>query len=843
MGEVMELTVAPDGRVFIITRAGDISVYDPDSATLEILVNNPELGVFSGLEDGGLGITLDPDFATNGWMYVYYAPLPADYDANRLSRFTVETHEDGETHIDVDSEKVILEVGTQRNVCCHSAGSLQFGADRVLHLATGDNTSSSDNDGYSPHDERPGRSDYDAQKSSGSTNDLRGAILRVIPRDDDDGDVDPTPGDGISYDIPAGNLFGEGGRYPDALYPDADADRTRPEIYVMGLRNPYRLGVDADTDTLYWGEVGPDSRVNNPDRGPRHFEEFNRTDVAMNGGWPYCGGEVGDDLTDMDFGGAYVDWDFVANRYRTNPDGTPKRFPCDDPKEMAGVNDSPNSTGLQTLPPMTDAWIPYSDVGPFKYPQVEGSTPTGGQVYRTSQNTAAEDTAFPEYYEGVYFMSEMSRGWIKTVRMGSDGAIESIDDFMSGFVAPGDMEFGPDGSLYVLEYGTGFFSGSPQTKLVRIDYAVDGSAPVVRATADLTEGDVPLEVAFSSEGTSDPDGDALTYAWDLDGDGETDSTEPNPSFTYDEAGDYQARLTVTDATDKRASATVTVTAGNTRPQVALVAPLDGGFYRPGDDIAFEVQAVDGEEDVDCDRVRVQAGLGHDSHVHPNLSETGCEGTLRMSTAADHGPDANTFGVLIATYTDSGANDGANAPLTGSDSITLQPKLRQAEHTRAARASASPATTTSRAPAPGVAASSPAWARRLDHVGPDVPGRHDRHRRHLLRRGRRRRRRVRAGRGAGRAGRRDRPAGRGHAGPVLLPDRHRRDHLARRRRRRSAAVLRVHRWRPGEPRRDPLHRARHRGQHLARHHVGERHAGRRPRPAGGRVLGRGDRRRR
>ncbi|WP_380163484.1 PKD domain-containing protein [Jannaschia sp. R86511] len=679
MGEVMELTVAPDGRVFVITRAGDISVYDPESGNLDIVMNNPELGVWSGLEDGGLGITLDPDFATNGYAYVYYAPLPADYTNNRLSRLTVTTSEDGETDIDPATEKVILEVGTQRNVCCHSAGSLQFGADRVLHLATGDNTSSSDNDGYSPHDERPGRSDYDAQKSSANTNDLRGKILRVVPRGDDDGDVDPTPGDGISYDIPDGNLFGEGGQYPEALYPDADPDRTRPEIYVMGLRNPYRLGVDADTDTLYWGKVGPDSRVNNPNRGPRHFEEFNRTDVAMNGGWPYCGGEVGDDLTNMDFGGAYVDWDFVANRFKTNPDGSPKRFPCNDPDEMADVNDSPNSSGLETLPPMTDAWIPYSDVGPFKYPEVEGSTPTGGMVYRQSQNTDPHEEAFPEYYEGVYFMSEMSRGWIKTVRMAEDGTIESIDDFMGGFTAPGDMEFGPDGSLYVLEYGNGFFSGSPATKLVRVDYAINGQAPVVQASADVDEGDVPLQVAFSSEGTSDPDGDALTYAWDLDGDGETDSTEQNPTYTYAEAGDYQARLTVTDATGKSASATVLVTAGNTRPQVTMVAPLDGGFYRPGDDIDFRVEAVDGEEEVDCDRVTVQAGLGHDSHVHPNLSETGCEGTLRMSTAGNHGPDANTFGVLIASYTDGGANDGANAPLTGTDSITLQPKLRQAEH--------------------------------------------------------------------------------------------------------------------------------------------------------------------
>jgi glucose/arabinose dehydrogenase len=222
LGEVMELTVAEDGRVFFITRAGDIQMYDPTSGAIEVVMNNPELGVWSGLEDGGLGITLAPEFEETGWIYVYYAPLPESMNRNRLSRLTLEEAPDGEVYIDKASEKVILEVPTQRNICCHSAGSLQFDSDGVLHLSTGDNTSSSDNGGYSPHDERPGRSDYDAQKSSGNTNDLRGKILRIKPRNDDAGDVDPAPGDGVSYDIPDGNLFGEGGQYPTARYPDAD---------------------------------------------------------------------------------------------------------------------------------------------------------------------------------------------------------------------------------------------------------------------------------------------------------------------------------------------------------------------------------------------------------------------------------------------------------------------------------------------------------------------------------------------------------------------------------------------------------------------------------------------
>jgi PKD repeat protein len=679
LGEAMELTVAPDGRVFFITRAGDIQMYDPADGSIEIIMLGTQLGVWSGLEDGGLGITLDPDFETNHHLFVYYAPLPESFNANRLARLTL-SEQGGEAVIEKSSEKVVLEVGTQRNVCCHSAGSLQFDGDGVLHLTTGDNTSSSDNGGYSPHDERPGRNDYDAQDSAANTNDLRGKMLRIIPRSDDAGDENPPESStGMSYDIPDGNLFGEGGKYPTATYPDAAAGKTRPEIFVMGLRNPYRLGTDPDSDAVYWGEVGPDSRTNDPNRGPRHQEEFNRTTKAMNGGWPYCGGEVGDDLTDQRFGGAYVDWDFVTDRYKTNADGTPKRFPCNDPTGMKGVNDSPNNTGLNDLPPMTDAWIPYSTSAPFKYPEVEGSTPTGAQVYRQSRNAAAKDTAFPAYYEGSVFISEMSRGWIKEVRLQSDGSIASINTFMTGFFAPGDMEFGPDGSLYVLEYGSGFFSGSPDTKLVRVDYAANGQAPVARAKATPSEGGTPLTVAFSSAGSSDPDGGALTYAWDFDRNGSVDSTQANPSHTYSAAGDYSAVLTVTDPTAKTATAQVIVNVGNTRPVVDIKAPLDGGFFSSGDKLRYSVDVTDGGSPVDCSKVTVSEGLGHDAHVHPNLSVTGCSGVMTTAASTDHGPDANTYGVLSAAYTDTGANGGVNGPLEGRDFITLQPKLRQAEH--------------------------------------------------------------------------------------------------------------------------------------------------------------------
>ena len=201
-------------------------------------------------------IALDPGFANNQWIWLYYSPTNAA--ENRLSRFTLR----GE-HLDRESEKIVLRVATQRDICCHAAGSLAFDGQGNLFLSTGDNTNPFESEGFAPIDDRPGRYPWDASKSSANTADLRGKILRIHPEPDG------------SYTIPAGNLFPPG------------TPKTRPEIFVMGCRNPFRISVDRTTQTLYWGEVGPDAQALLADRGPAGFDEVNRTKVAGNFGWPF----------------------------------------------------------------------------------------------------------------------------------------------------------------------------------------------------------------------------------------------------------------------------------------------------------------------------------------------------------------------------------------------------------------------------------------------------------------------------------------------------------------------------------------------------------------------------
>ena len=240
-----------------------------------------------------------------------------------------------------------------------------------------------------------------------------------------------------------------------------------------------------------------------------------------------------------------------------------------------------------------------------------------------------------------------------------------------------DIEFGPDGSLYVIEWGSGFGGNNLDSGIYRIDYVGAGRRPIAQATATPDSGPAPLTVEFSSEGSNDPDGTALTYAWDFDGDGTTDSTEANATFEYTVAGNYTATLRVTDESGATGVDNVPITVGNSRPEVTIEFPENGQVAAFGDTIAYEITVTDAEDGtIDCAEVTLNISLGHDEHAHELDEMTGCEGTFELQSASGHGDEANVFPVLEAVYTDNGGG-GAGA-LTGRDEAILQPKHKQAE---------------------------------------------------------------------------------------------------------------------------------------------------------------------
>ncbi|MFD0747244.1 ThuA domain-containing protein [Phytohabitans flavus] len=620
----MELDIAPDGRVFYIERDGRVQIVKPDTGTTVTAV---DLDVFTGNEDGLIGIRLDPDFATNGWVYLYYAPNDG-VARNRVARFTVQ----GDS-IALNTEKVVLEVTTQRNTCCHAGGSMVFDGAGNLYLATGDNTNPFESSSFNPIDERPGRQDFDAQRTSANTNDLRGKVLRIHPEDDG------------TYTVPAGNLF------------PAGTAQTRPEIYAMGFRNPFRIGIDAQSDTLYVADYGPDAGANNPDRGPEGTVEWN---VVTPGyyGWPY--------FTGANY--AYNDYTFPSG-----PSGP--KF-----NAAAPVNNSPNNTGLTNLPPAKAATIDYDYSGNPLFPEIGGGgAPMGGPVYRYDA-ALVSDRKWPAYFDGKAMFGEWNQNKMYTFQLDDDAkTVVDINQLLTGvtFLRPMDFEFGPDGALYMIEWGTGFGGNNDNSGVYRIDYIAGDRAPIAVGSANPTSGPAPLTVQFSSEGSRDPDGGTLTYAWTF-GDGGT-SNQPNPSHQYTTAGNYNAQLTVTNPKGRTAIANVLVTVGNTEPTVSIEFPPQGGFFEWGDQVKYTVNVTDPEDGtIDCSKVNLQVYLGHDEHNHPMQSQTGCEGTVQTALAASHGADANVFTIFEATYTDKGGSGGAN-PLTGRAVEQLQPKRKQAEY--------------------------------------------------------------------------------------------------------------------------------------------------------------------
>jgi len=422
----MELAVASDGRVFYVERGGRVSVWHPGTKKSSSV---GQLKPFTGLEDGLLGIALDPNFVQNQWLYLFYSDAETKTDAsghksgeNRVSRFTLK---DGQ--LDLASEKILLRIVTQRNECCHSGGSLAFDAAGNLYASTGDNTNPFGSDGFAPTDEMPGRSAWDAQKSSANANDLRGKILRIHPEPDG------------TVTIPKGNLFPPG------------KEGTRPEIFVMGNRNPFRIGVDQKTGFLYWGDVGPDAGGLNAKRGPAGFDEIGQARQAGFFGWPYF---IADNK-------AYLDYNFA-----TKESGQPY-----DPAHP--INDSPNNTGIKELPPTQPAFIYYPHSPSARFPVVNaggGRTAMAGPVYYYN-SALKSDTKLPGQFDHSLFIYEWSRNWIIAVHLDKDEKIAKMERIAAKmtFLRPMDMELGPDGCLYVIEYGTNW-SDNRDSQIVRLEY-------------------------------------------------------------------------------------------------------------------------------------------------------------------------------------------------------------------------------------------------------------------------------------------------------------------------------------------------------------------------------------
>jgi PKD repeat protein/glucose/arabinose dehydrogenase len=811
----------PDGRVIQTARGGQVRLHDPVAGTTKLINTIP---VYTHSEDGLYGPAIDNDFATNKWVYLYYAPptvrikkcdgtmadvtTPAgaapvvgsdpcvwtDTWAGyfQLSRFKFV---DGENPtLDMASEQKILQVANNRGACCHVAGDIDFDKHNNLWFVTGDDTpaGSGNSGGFSPHNDMktsetqtlrvngatggtftlsfngqttapiaynataaavqtalealdnlaPGdilaatgpintanvtinfRGAYaqqnvsqitanaagltgtgaavaattaansegdlyqapfvDARRTSQNTNDLRGKINRIH-----------VEGDG-SYTIPAGNMFAPG------------TPKTRPEIYAMGFRNPYRIQVDSN-DVAYITDYSPDSNVPENFRGPAGTGRVEVVRKPSNYGWPLC---YAPNLP-------YYRWNFNTSRPL---DATPTQYECSNPERGPQnvsrwvVNGGPTvEPGLEYAPPIVqpDLWYAYRDNTPGSllgtpclayydgsggtcprlFPELftGGVAPHGAAKYEFNPANTNKKK-FPPYYDNSMFLGEFGQDTLREVKFDSANKVFKINQLLNcGAVQanrtqpfecdnPNDMQFGADGAFYLLTYGDGFFAANADAGMYKWEYVKGTRAPSAVLGTDRTDGPAPLTVQFSSAGTVDPDpGDALTYAWDFDNNGTTDSTAQNPTHTYTTKGVYTAKLTVTDSSGQTDIKSTVITVGNTSATITIEVPKDGDFFDWGQTIPYKVTVTDPEDGVvDCSRVKVTFVLVHDQHGHAEDERTGCTGWLEtLAEDAAHG--GYIAGGISVSYTDKGSGDVP--ALTATKQHVIQAKRQQVEYTQ------------------------------------------------------------------------------------------------------------------------------------------------------------------
>jgi cytochrome c len=550
LDEPMGMAIMPNYDIVIAERKGAVRYFDNNSKELSTI---SQFNVFSGIEDGLLGIAADPDFKNNNWIYFYYG-VGGDKSVSHLTRFELKDRK-----LVSSSKKVLLEVPTQRQYCCHSAGYLTFDPEGLLYLSIGDNTNAEEIEGHSPIDERPGRELADDQAATANSNDYRGKILRIKPEADG------------TYSIPDGNLFPK------------DGSAGKPEIFAMGVRNPFRISVDPKTRYVYWGDVGPDTEVP-ASEGKLSYDEINQARKPGFFGYPYF---LGDNEV-------FPDYDFETKR----------EGPGKDPKRP--VNDSPNNTGVKELPAAQPAFIWYGKGPSKKWPEVGrgGASAMAGPVYYSDLYPKAP-YKLPDYYSGKLFIYDWIRKWIMAVSMDKEGNYVSMEPFMPQLkvVAPMDMQIAPDGAVYLLAYGTNWFARNTDSGIIRIEYSEGNRNPVASLKIDKTIGAVPLAVTLSAKDSKDYDpGDKLSYTWKV---GAKTFAGKEVKHTFNKPGTYNIVLTVSDQNGGKGTTTTQVKVGNTPPVVNIETKANRSFYWDNSGFDYQVKVSDKEDGkVDQQKVKV-----------------------------------------------------------------------------------------------------------------------------------------------------------------------------------------------------------------------------------------------
>lgn len=507
------IQVAEDGRVFWVEREGRIQVLHPDGRQADVGVIPVSANACDeaycpteefNLEEGGLySILLAPDFTTSGEVYLFYSvpnsmtPGPPgnvvgnawadetvclertcdvapDFGVWRLSKFVI----DADTTLVPESEQMILEVPAEWFYCCHYGGNLEWLPDGTILLSTGDDMAAAVA-AYGGRD--PNEPMGNGEQTSQNPADRRGKLLRLMPDGSvPDGSVTgiaanpylQTDADGVALRDETGNLVTKEVEHP--YIPDTWDDPTDgitafdPYVYTVGYKQPFR-GAVLPGGRFILGDVGPDGFLPDPDRGPRGVEELNEVPAGggVNHGWPRCSGD----------NVPYHDYDYETQ----------------------------TSQGLLDCSQMEPAvlWYPHdvSEHWPLLGAGLVTSIPAA--FYPAGTDGALR---LPAAFNDNLIYMEFSRHSVIGMPVTSDGHLVTDQTQWNVIappnganvvgllpsrapVAPIDATVGPDGAIYFLEYGSGFYNGSG-AKVSRLKCAgcTDGMSRPATSTAAVAGG-------------------------------------------------------------------------------------------------------------------------------------------------------------------------------------------------------------------------------------------------------------------------------------------------------------------------------------------------------------------
>lgn len=614
-----------DGTMYVIEKAGRVHRITPGGARALWLDLNasPNVPPVNGWWDRGLvGVAVDGQWPQQRFVYLLYVSDGRGDAADGL--------QDDDAHSSVLVRVPVLESG--------AAGTPQviLGADGMGDACPGPYvTTEGELDGADYND-------VDCLPIDGDTHAV--GTVRSAP----DGTLYVGNGDGAGFDgidqravrsqredSLAGKILHvdrNGRGLPGHAFcpQETDLDRTCAKLHATGFRNPFRFALT------------PDGRVAVGDVGWGAREELTLTPPGANAGWPCW---EGTQLNSTYSGTALC-------RRITSPER---------PFTPVGV----------TLPD----WE-YDRVG-------TGGSIVGGPAYT--------GTSYPEAYRGSLVVGDYAQGWLRHLpadgtggwafapKLVTDWSATSARPLAGTAIGPGatpwvgvDIGTHPaNGDVVYADIGevTPFGAIRPNTgRIVRIRYAPGNGRPVARAAATPDSGPAPLDVELSAAGSSDPDGDPLEYAWDLDGDGNTDATTATVPHRYQRAGAYTARVTVTDGFGLSDTATVTVRVEETPPVAEILASSDTTFAG-GAPITLRARATDAQDgELTGSALRWDVQLIHNGHAHLLGTYTGTEPAVPAGID-DH--DSDSHYAITLTATDS-------AGLTDTVEHKLVPRLAKVE---------------------------------------------------------------------------------------------------------------------------------------------------------------------